>query len=125
MVARATLNEPRMWTAITASQSASRHLVEHHVAQDAGGIDDGVQGAECLQRLFAHVVDGVEIGDASELETALPPAVRISSATSSAGPAQPSSPPESAAAEIVDQHLRALARGDQRARRGQCRCRRR
>ena len=45
-----TLNAPWRWTSITGSNSVGVHVVERLVAQDAGVVDDDVDGAERVDR---------------------------------------------------------------------------
>ena len=90
------------------------HLVEHHVAQDAGGIDHRVQAAEFLLGLFDHAVDGVQVGDAVRIGDRFAArrtdflSHRLSRARRALVFAL------KAAAQIVDDDLGALLRGDQR-----------
>ncbi len=94
MVARATLNEPRMWTAMTASHSASVILWNITSRRMPAGLITGVQTAEFLLGLLDHAVDGVEVGDAVGVGNRF--AARgadLLRRPASAGPAEPSSPP--------------------------------
>ena len=91
------------------------HLVEHAVAQDAGGIDHRVQAAKRVQRLFHHAFDGGVVGDAFGVGDSLAARVadflgyglgRAGRAFITAG---------ERTAQVVDDDLGAFARRDQGA----------
>ncbi len=94
MVARATLKVPRRWTSITLSQSASLILWNMPSRRMPAGLITACSPPNVSMACATMPCTAFIEVTLSELCTASPPAARISLATASAGPAEPSSAPE-------------------------------
>ena len=101
---------------MTMSQSSSRHLVEHAVAQDAGRVDHRVQAAEA-RRAPARAMSFTASQSVTllELETACAAGGADLLGHRLGRTRRALVAAALAAAEVVDQHLGAFARRDQRA----------
>ena len=91
------------------------HLVEHPVAQNARRVDHRVEPAELFQRLIAHPFDCGIIGNAVEVGDRAATARDDLLGHGQRGGGRAVVVALERAAQIVDHHRRALARGHQRA----------
>ena len=84
-----------------------RHLVEHAVAQDAGGVEDDMQPAELVAGLLHHVEAVLELGHGAEIRRRLA-AGRLDLIGNFLGRRPVAALAAAADAGIVDHHARAV-----------------
>ena len=91
-----------------------RHLVEHHVAQDSGGIDNRVQAFERVPRLFDYVPHARAAGHRIGIRDGLSTRCLDLARDDFCWPCRAFVAASNAAAQIVHHHASALARGQER-----------